>query len=83
VGKCDQYIQNISDYIDGELAESVCEDIEDHLKGCKNCRIMVDTMKQTVVLCREGKQEQLPKHIEDKLNSALKKRWEEKFGKNN
>jgi len=79
--KCNQNIQNICDYIDGELDQSLCEEIDKHLKECRNCRIMVDTLRQTVVLCREGKQERLPAEIENKLNDALRRKWEKKFKK--
>ena len=41
----------------------------------------VDTMKQTVTLCREGKPEKLPAALEGKLGNLLKERWEKKFGK--
>jgi len=78
---CNKKIQNICDYVDGELDASLCREIEEHLKECKNCRIMVDTLRQTVVLCREGKQVRLPKELEDKLNNALRKKWEKKFKK--
>ena len=78
---CSKYIQNIADYIDGEIDQSLCADIEKHLKDCKNCRIMVDTLKQTVVLCRDGKKEKLPPELEAKLNDVLKARWQKKFGK--
>ena len=79
--KCNPNIQNICDYIDGELEESLCKEIDEHLKECRNCRIMVDTLRQTVVLCREGKQERLPAEIENKLNDALRRKWEKKFKK--
>ncbi len=78
---CSKYIQEIADYIDGEIDTALCAQLEEHLKTCNNCRIMVDTLRQTVVLCREGKKEKLPPEIESKLNAALKKRWEKKFGK--
>ena len=79
--KCNQKIQDICDYIDGELDQALCEEIDNHLKECRNCRIMVDTLRQTVVLCREGKQEHLPANIQDKLNEALRHKWEKKFKK--
>jgi anti-sigma factor RsiW len=78
---CSKYIQNIADYIDGEIDQTLCAELEKHLEGCQNCRIMVDTLKQTVVLCREGKRESLPPEIESRLNDAIRKRWEKKFGK--
>lgn len=77
---CSKHIQQIVDYIDGELDEVLCARLEEHLRECNNCRIMVDTLTQTVVLCREGKKERLPEDIESRLNDVLKKKWRDKFG---
>lgn len=77
--KCNKQIQNICAYIDGELDPSLCKEIDKHLKECRNCRIMVDTLRQTVVLCREGKTERLPAEIENQLNNVLRRKWEKKF----
>ena len=79
--KCGKLIQNISDYIDGEVDESLCGELKEHLTGCDNCRIMVDTLKQTFFLCRDGKKENLPESLQNKLNFLLKKKWDEKFNK--
>jgi len=79
--KCDQYIQGIADYIDGEADAALCAELEAHLKGCQNCRIMVDTLRQTVVLCRDGKREKLPEKIQAKLKDKLKEKWQKKFNK--
>ena len=78
--KCEEYIGGLADYIDGDVDPSLCEEIERHIGQCKNCRIMVDTMRQTVQLCREGKPEPLPEALEQRLNSLLKARWDKKFG---
>lgn len=78
--KCQDYVSDLSDYLDGELDPSICEEIEKHIGHCENCRIMVDSMKQTVTLCREGKPEKLPSELEDKLGKLLKDRWKKKFG---
>ena len=78
---CQKHIQAIADYIDGELDAGLCKELEDHLKGCRNCRLMVDSLKQTVMLCKDGKCEELTESIGARLNDAIKKRWEQKFGK--
>ncbi|MDF1543717.1 MAG: anti-sigma factor [bacterium] len=77
--KCSDYIQDLNDYLDGEISPELCEEIDKHVGECKNCRLMVDSMKMTVKLCREGKSEELPVQLQDKLTSLLKKRWDEKF----
>jgi len=73
---CRDYISDLNTYIDGEA------EIEKHLGQCQNCSIMVDTMRKTVMLCREGKVEPLPSSLEAKLSRMLKDRWEKKFGGN-
>jgi anti-sigma factor RsiW len=77
---CQDYISDISDYIDGEIDATLCEQIEKHLGECENCRIMVDTLRQTVTLCRDGKEEPLPPVLEEKLKALLRTRWNAKFG---
>jgi anti-sigma factor (TIGR02949 family) len=79
--KCLDYIKELNDYLDGELDPSVCAEIEKHIGECNNCRIMVDSLRQTVRLCREGKEEKLPEELESRLNGLLKARWQKKFGK--
>ena len=79
--KCNEYIGELNDYLDGELSPELCEEIEKHLGECRNCRIMVDTLKKTVSLCREGEQENLPNTLNDKLKQLLKEKWKKKFSK--
>jgi len=79
--KCPDYINELNDYLDGLVSPEMCAEIEAHLGTCRNCRIMVDTLEQTVRLCREGREEALPPQLEKKLTELLKKRWDEKFGR--
>ena len=77
---CPDYINNLNDYLDGAIDPELCKEIEDHVGQCDNCRIMVDSMRQTVKLCREGTSEDLPEVLTAKLNTLLKERWQKKFG---
>ncbi len=79
--ECPDYINSLNEYLDGGISPEMCAEIEAHLGQCRNCRIMVDTMKQTVKLCREGREEALPPVLEAKLTALLRRRWSEKFGK--
>ncbi|MEW5960239.1 MAG: zf-HC2 domain-containing protein [Chloroflexota bacterium] len=47
---CQALLEQISDYIDGELEAALCAQLEQHLAGCDNCRLMVDTTRKTVLL---------------------------------
>jgi anti-sigma factor RsiW len=80
MGRCEDLIQNLSDYIDGELDPELCSELEEHLKDCKNCRLMLDTMKMTVKLCKDGERRELPAGLNKKLNEQLARRWKNTFG---
>ncbi len=47
---CKELMTRLSEYIDGELEENLCREIEKHLAGCENCRILVSTSRKTVEL---------------------------------
>lgn len=78
---CREFISDLAGYIDGEIEPELCAEIERHLGQCENCRIMVDTLKQTVTLCRDGRPEPLPEPLQKSLNDLLKARWKKKFGR--
>ena len=80
MGKCKDMISGLSDYIDGELDPELCKKLEQHLASCENCRLVVDTMRRTVQLCRDGTCEDLPAELNEKLNEAILKKWKKKFG---
>lgn len=79
--KCRDYISDLNDYLDGVMDPDLCEEIEKHIGQCNNCKLMVDSLKMTVKLCREGKEENLPENLENKLNDVLKNHWDKKFKK--
>jgi hypothetical protein len=79
--KCPDYVKELNDYLDGTLDPQLCREMDTHLGECENCRIMIDTLRQTVKLCQDGKEIPLPSHLEKKLNNLLKVRWEKKFGR--
>jgi RNA polymerase sigma-70 factor (ECF subfamily) len=77
---CREYLENLCAFVDGEADDSVCREIEKHLADCPDCRIMVDTLRQTVRLCREGKEEHMPEALKARMEEMLARKWKEKFG---
>ena len=47
---CKEMLGSLSDYIDGDLEAQLCAEIEQHMAGCGNCRLVVDTLNKTVSL---------------------------------
>ena len=65
---CGEMLYGLSDYIDGEAKEAICAAIEAHMAECPDCRIMVDTLRQTIHLYRQQEQQlDLPEDVRTRL----------------
>jgi predicted anti-sigma-YlaC factor YlaD len=70
--QCRQLMVSLSDYVDGELQAELCAEIEEHLKNCDDCRIVVDTLRKTVELYRQSPdQVDLPDPVRERLFARL------------
>ena len=47
---CKSLLPFLSDYMDGDLSEELCREVESHAAECENCRIVVDTLRKTISL---------------------------------
>jgi len=69
--KCGEMLGALSDYIDGELEARLCAEIEAHMEGCPDCKVMVDTLRKTVVLYRTRGQTKVPDDVRSRLYAVL------------
>lgn len=69
--KCREMLGALSDYIDGEIEERLCAEIEAHMQNCPDCQVMVDTLRKTVVLYRTHGQAQMPDDVRSRLYAVL------------
>ena len=68
---CQRLLGQLSDYVDGELERTMCEEIEHHLADCPNCRVVVDTLSKTVALYQTRGQDPLPGDVQERLYKVL------------
>ncbi len=68
---CEELKVQLPDYLDGEAKEAVCRAIEEHLASCDDCRVMVDTLKKTIILYRESPREPVPSDVHKRLVRVL------------
>lgn len=69
---CRGILRAMSDYIDGDVGNGVCRDIEEHLRTCRKCRFHVDAMNYTIRLFDEWRAEGMPGDAEIRLRERLK-----------
>ncbi|HEX9019455.1 MAG TPA: zf-HC2 domain-containing protein [Anaerolineaceae bacterium] len=63
---CKSLLSSLSEYVDGSLSDELCSVLEQHMKGCQRCRIVVDTLRKTVELYHETSDE-LPDTVRERL----------------
>ncbi|NOR83573.1 MAG: zf-HC2 domain-containing protein [Ardenticatenales bacterium] len=68
---CQELLGPLSEYISGEAAESLCMQINAHLAECENCRVVLNTVRQTILLYRATASAELPDEVSDRLYRVL------------
>jgi RNA polymerase sigma-70 factor (ECF subfamily) len=61
----------LSEYIDNELDEVTCKNIEKHMAGCPPCQSCLTTLKRTVSLCKHIEAKPVPKEFSLKLKKII------------
>jgi anti-sigma factor RsiW len=64
-------LAELSDYIDGELEDRLCAEIEAHMRDCPDCQVMVDTLRKTVLLYRTHGRTEMPTAVQSRLYAIL------------
>lgn len=75
--KCEELLKILNEYVDGTVDPAICAEFERHMAGCNPCQVVVDNIRKTIVLYREGKPCELPLDFRRRLHDALRQRWKE------
>jgi anti-sigma factor (TIGR02949 family) len=69
---CDNLLSQIGDYLDGDISPEACAKLEEHIKGCDHCRVVVDTTEKTISLYHDIAQKNgIPGEVKEKLFKKL------------
>ena len=71
---CRNIVRELSNYLDEALDTSLKASIEKHLEHCEDCKVVVDTTKQTIQIYCNSEPAPLPEDTRQRLRDALKKR---------
>jgi predicted anti-sigma-YlaC factor YlaD len=66
---CQNMLTFLSDFVDGELNQELCLQIETHLSQCPDCSIVVDTLKKTIYLYQKSSKDS--EHVPDEVRERL------------
>jgi len=50
----------LSEYLDAQLPEDLCRELDSHIAGCAPCVEFVESLKKTIALCHAYKAQDAP-----------------------
>ena len=69
---CEALLGSLSEYIDGELSPDLCRELEKHLAGCENCRVVLNTTRRTIDLVQSPTESvAVPEDVRERLFKRL------------
>lgn len=69
---CANLLGALSEYIDGSLNPELCRELERHLAGCEDCRVVLNTTRRTIDLVQSPvEQPAMPEDVRERLFKRL------------
>ena len=82
--KCTEFLQELTDYLDGTLTENMRAELDEHLHWCHECHVVMNTTKKTIEIYRDNQLYELPESLRSRLHQAIMNRCRDsKRGKEN
>lgn len=72
---CEDVLREISNYVDLEVTAELRREIEEHLRGCRNCTVLVSTTRKTISLVSSSRILELPSGASERLMARLAAHW--------
>ena len=69
--ECRGYFEKISEFLDDELEDDICEKIKKHLHDCPECQNCFGSLKKTVALFHDYPREEVPEEVRKRLRNKL------------
>ena len=77
--KCEELLKVLNEYVDGTVDPAVCTEFEAHMAGCNPCQVVVDNIRKTITLYKNGEPCEIPLECRERLHAALRERWKQTY----
>ena len=69
--ECLKMFQKLSEYLDEELDEASCQDVEKHMEGCVKCHTCLETLRRTIEICKQTEPKPVPSIFSQRLQELI------------
>jgi anti-sigma factor RsiW len=68
---CSAMFKRLSEYLDNELDEITCKELELHIQKCVPCFVCLQTLKRTIDLCKKAENKPVPRAFSLRLKEVI------------
>jgi hypothetical protein len=68
---CKDFLNELTDYLDGTISVTVREELDEHLHWCRDCHVVLNTTKKTIEIYRDNRLYELPEKLRNQLQDAI------------
>lgn len=69
--KCSEFLNELTDYLDGNTGENLRAELDEHLHWCHECHVIVNTTQKTIEIYRDNQIYELPENLRSRLHQAI------------
>src|SRR6202521_2635400 len=69
--RCKEMFAELSNYLDDELDDSLCEELEKHMDGCEPCKAFLSNLEKSIQQCRTAPNESPDPRVTARLRRDL------------
>ena len=69
--KCKPFMDQLCDALGEDLDSPLCRELREHLDGCPDCSLQIDTVKRTIEIYRSMPGEHVPSDVQNRLLARL------------
>ncbi len=75
--RCKEMFAELSNYLDEELDDSLCQELEKHIDGCEPCKAFLSSLEKSIEQCRTAPNELPDRSVTAKLRRELLSEYQE------
>ncbi len=68
---CAQVLKELSNYIDEDIGPRLRAEIEEHLRGCRRCSVLLDSTRKTLRIVGDDRVFEIPVGYSERLHQFL------------
>lgn len=68
---CTEFLAQLDDMLDQDVAIPLRADLQEHLRCCEHCEITLNTTRKTIQIYRSHELYELPENLRERLHTAI------------